>query len=198
MREYRDGDDLRRIHWPATARTGDLMVRQEDRPAKRRAVVLLDSAPPAHGGSGAEQLVRVVRDDGGLRHRTPRRRGVCRPPPDRRTPAPTPGPTTTRPSTDGLETLARVSLGGDDGPAGGAARRRTPSTSQGGLVVYVGGPLGDDDARTLAALRQPGSTGAAMVVDPDAFSGRGQRSGEVRASAHAGGDGRRRCSPRAG
>ena len=52
IREYRDGDDLRRIHWPATARTGDLMVRQEDRPAQRRAVVLLDPVD-AHGGSGA-------------------------------------------------------------------------------------------------------------------------------------------------
>ena len=52
VREYRDGDDLRRIHWPATARTGDLMVRQEDRPAKRRAVVLLDCRASGHGGSG--------------------------------------------------------------------------------------------------------------------------------------------------
>lgn len=42
VREWREGDDLRRIHWPATARTGDLMVRQEDRPATRRVVVLLD------------------------------------------------------------------------------------------------------------------------------------------------------------
>ena len=45
-------------------------------------------------------------------------------------------------------------------------------TAQGGLVVYVGGPLADDDARTLAALRQPGSAGAAMVIEPEAFSGR--------------------------
>ena len=52
IREYRDGDDLRRIHWPATARTGDLMVRQEDRPAQRRAVVLIDPRPSAHGGTG--------------------------------------------------------------------------------------------------------------------------------------------------
>ena len=52
MREYRDGDDLRRIHWPATARTGELMVRQEDRPAKRRAVVVLDTRAVGHGGSG--------------------------------------------------------------------------------------------------------------------------------------------------
>lgn len=43
VREYRDGDDRRRIHWPATARTGDLMVRHEDRPGRRRAVVLLDT-----------------------------------------------------------------------------------------------------------------------------------------------------------
>ena len=48
-------------------------------------------------------------------------------------------------------------------------------TSQGGLVVYVGGPVGDDDARTLAALRQPGSAGAAMVVDPESFAGRSRR-----------------------
>ena len=53
IREYRDGDDLRRIHWPATARTGDLMVRQEDRPARRRAMILLDPRAGAHQGHGA-------------------------------------------------------------------------------------------------------------------------------------------------
>ena len=53
IREYRDGDDLRRIHWPATARTGDLMVRQEDRPARRTATVLLDPRADAHRGAGA-------------------------------------------------------------------------------------------------------------------------------------------------
>lgn len=47
VREYREGDDLRRIHWPATARTGELMVRQEDRPATRRVVLLLDDRAAA-------------------------------------------------------------------------------------------------------------------------------------------------------
>ena len=37
MREYMTGDDLRRIHWPSTARTGQLMIRQEE--VARRAVV---------------------------------------------------------------------------------------------------------------------------------------------------------------
>ena len=74
----------------------------------------------------------------------------------------------------GLETLARVTLGPDDGLRA-VLHAASVLTSQGGLVVYVGGPLTDDDARTLAALRQPGSAGVALVVDRDAFAARGRR-----------------------
>lgn len=52
IRQYRDGDELRRVHWPATAHRGELMVRQEDRPTRRRAVLLLDSRAAAHPGTG--------------------------------------------------------------------------------------------------------------------------------------------------
>jgi hypothetical protein len=52
VREYRDGDDLRRVHWRATAHTGELMVRQEDRPARRRAVIVLDPRATAHSAPG--------------------------------------------------------------------------------------------------------------------------------------------------
>ena len=51
IRAYRDGDDLRRVHWPTTARRGELMVRQEDRPARRRAVLLLDTRRGAYRSS---------------------------------------------------------------------------------------------------------------------------------------------------
>ena len=53
VRSYHEGDDLRRIHWPATAHRSMLMVRQEDLPARRRAVVVLDSRADGHQGSGA-------------------------------------------------------------------------------------------------------------------------------------------------
>ena len=52
VREYRLGDDLRRVHWRSTARTGELMVRREEQPWQSRATVLLDSRLVAHEGSG--------------------------------------------------------------------------------------------------------------------------------------------------
>ena len=42
-REYRRGDALRRVHWRATARAGELMVRQEEQPSHAEARILLDT-----------------------------------------------------------------------------------------------------------------------------------------------------------
>jgi uncharacterized protein (DUF58 family) len=47
-REYRTGDDLRKIHWRSSARTGALMVRQEERPWQGQLTVLLDTRTGAH------------------------------------------------------------------------------------------------------------------------------------------------------
>ena len=52
-REYRHGDDLRMVHWRATARTGELMVRLEERPWRSAATLLLDSRAAAHLSGGA-------------------------------------------------------------------------------------------------------------------------------------------------
>lgn len=42
-REYRSGDALRRVHWRATARHGDLMVRQEEESSFPTARVIVDT-----------------------------------------------------------------------------------------------------------------------------------------------------------
>lgn len=42
LRDYRTGDDLRRVHWRSSARRGALMVRQDERSGRRPASVLLD------------------------------------------------------------------------------------------------------------------------------------------------------------
>ena len=52
VREYRLGDDLRRIHWRSTARADELMVRREEQPHQSRATLLLDARASAHRGSG--------------------------------------------------------------------------------------------------------------------------------------------------
>ncbi|MQS07343.1 DUF58 domain-containing protein [Streptomyces alkaliphilus] len=51
-RGYRHGDDLRRVHWRATARHGTLMVRREEQPHRERCTVLLDTRDSAWEGSG--------------------------------------------------------------------------------------------------------------------------------------------------
>lgn len=42
LREYQRGDDLRRVHWPSSAKTDQLMIRQLETPWQSRALVLLD------------------------------------------------------------------------------------------------------------------------------------------------------------
>lgn len=42
LRDYREGDDLRRVHWPSTARTGTMLVRSDERAGRRPATVIMD------------------------------------------------------------------------------------------------------------------------------------------------------------
>lgn len=61
IRAYHQGDDLRKVHWKTTAHRGELMVRQEDRPSRRSAVVLVDSRRDGHRGpAGADSFEWAV------------------------------------------------------------------------------------------------------------------------------------------
>ncbi len=66
LREYREGDDLRHVHWPATARHDELMIRQLELPWQSKALVLLDHRSSSfansdafeHAVSGAASILR--------------------------------------------------------------------------------------------------------------------------------------------
>jgi len=53
VRQYRQGDDLRKVHWRSTAKRDEMMVRVEERPWRGGTTVLLDHRIAAHRGGGA-------------------------------------------------------------------------------------------------------------------------------------------------
>jgi uncharacterized protein (DUF58 family) len=60
LREYEIGDDLRKVHWPATARTGELFIRQDASYREPHVVVVLDTRTGAHDDESFELAVEVV------------------------------------------------------------------------------------------------------------------------------------------
>ena len=60
LRNYELGDDLRRVHWRSTARTGELMIRQDESRWRSRAAVVLDVAAGAHDDHSFEVAVEAA------------------------------------------------------------------------------------------------------------------------------------------
>ncbi len=52
LREWSHGDDLRKIHWPSTAKRQKVMIRQEEISWHTRVAVVLDDRRSAHDGFG--------------------------------------------------------------------------------------------------------------------------------------------------
>jgi uncharacterized protein (DUF58 family) len=187
IREYRDGDDLRRIHWPATARTGDLMVRQEDRPARRRAMILLDPRALAHQGHGATSsfewavsaAASVVAHLAGLGYAT---HLIC---------SETVHDGQAAMTTDAdhaLDVLAEAETGPELELAE-LVRAAHPVTASGGLVVAILADRDEESLRQVASLRQPGGSGLAIVLDTATFAdgarGRSRTARETNGSPRA-------------
>ncbi|MBA8823407.1 uncharacterized protein (DUF58 family) [Saccharopolyspora lacisalsi] len=53
VRQYRHGDEMRRVHWKSTAHRDELMVRNEEQPHHGGVTVLVDHRGSAHRGTGA-------------------------------------------------------------------------------------------------------------------------------------------------
>lgn len=61
LREYVVGDDLRRVHWPSTARFDDaMMVRQDELPQQGRTTVLLDTQSESATAETFERMVSAT------------------------------------------------------------------------------------------------------------------------------------------
>ncbi len=57
LREWRYGDPMRRVHWRSTARRGQLVVVEPERPSARDAVVLVVAYADAAAAAGAEDAI---------------------------------------------------------------------------------------------------------------------------------------------
>lgn len=72
LREYVHGDDLRRVHWPTSAKRDELMIRQLETPWQSRALVMLDIRRASYESvdcfekavSGAASVVRHLAQSG--------------------------------------------------------------------------------------------------------------------------------------
>jgi len=60
MRGYQEGDDLRRIHWPSVARTGELMIRQDEASRRASGMVFVDNRTTALGRAHTPAFERAV------------------------------------------------------------------------------------------------------------------------------------------
>lgn len=148
LRPWVVGDDMRRVHWPSTARRDELMLRQHDVPWQGRATVVLDVRARHHDEGSLDQAVSaaasIVVSSG---------RGGC---------------LVRLLTTDGgdsgfgtgsahvealLERLARIEAGA------GMPPRLSETTGAVALVVTAGVPAAD-----LAHLARPGAAPGSLTV----------------------------------
>lgn len=60
LTEYQQGDDMRRIHWPSVARTGNLMIRHEETPWRGRTTVVVDLRAEVHTDDSFEDALSAA------------------------------------------------------------------------------------------------------------------------------------------
>jgi uncharacterized protein (DUF58 family) len=164
-REYRHGDDLRRVHWRSTAKAGELMVRREEQPWESQATVLLDTRRVGHRGEGPtasfEWAVSAAASVAiHLRHNGYKIRLV------------TGGGTdidSTERDGDGvlLDALAEAQL--DTRGALAPVIERVRRRGDGGLIIAVLGGLAVVEAESLLALRASGTTCVALLIEPSTW-----------------------------
>ncbi len=171
-REYRHGDDLRKVHWRSTARVGELMVRREEQPFQSRATILLDSRVIAHRGDGpgssfewavsavASVAANLGRAGYGLRVLMDSGLDLV-------------------PASSGLgegavlDALAGVQASRAESLDGATEQLRRNGVD--GVLVAVVGALSPDDSERLARLRHGATACVAVLIDSETWAPGGAR-----------------------
>lgn len=166
LRPFQIGDELRKVHWPSTARFDELQVRQTELPWQGRATVLLDLRDEVHPSddsldvavSAAASIITATRRSGDLVRLI---------------------------ATDGtdsgflpgnaayaalLEYLAMVPRS----PGASLVRLidALARSSHGGALVVVSGALGTHDRTRIASIRHRFATSTTVLVDRSAWDPR--------------------------
>lgn len=185
VREYRRGDDLRRVHWRSSARMGELMVRREEQPWQSRATVFLDNRIGVHRGQGiASSLEAAVSAVASIAIHLSRRGFAVR-----LVTAAGEDPTSAWHTREAelntaplLEALAVV------GPVARTAIATDwlADPTHGGLIVAVFGRLEGTDSPVLRRMRHHAGAAMALALDVDAWVGRPDAGGTAGALARAG------------
>ena len=161
-REYRYGDDLRRVHWRSTARRGELMVRREEQPRQLRATIVLDNRFDGHRGEGPESSLEwaVSVAASAAASLADQRFGVRLLVDER--PAGWASPYTADGASALLDQLAVTAPGAPEALAGALAS--LARTGGDGLVVAVLGEVEEEVAASLARLVGHGAAGIALLA----------------------------------
>ncbi len=186
IREYRHGDDVRRVHWRSTARRGDLMVRREEQSWDPAARIILDSRSGSHAGTGVHNSLewavsaaasiglRFIQD--GYRLSVHEADG----PVDLGADA-----ATNRTATSDLLVSRLTDLRPRRTFSLRYALQAASLDHSGELVVAVMGRLSPDDAHALLRTRRQRTQGLALLLDVDSFDDPAARRRGSRVSAAA-------------
>jgi uncharacterized protein (DUF58 family) len=148
LRGYEVGDDLRRVHWRSTARTGELMIRQDEVRWRSHAAVVLDVAPSGYDAESFEVAVEATASVIARLVRLRRRVEVV-------TGAGEKLGTGGDPRHDVIDRLATVSL--TEGPHLARVCEHLRKHRHVDLVVAILGAVTPDTTRALAALAGMGT-----------------------------------------
>lgn len=158
LRPYAIGDDLRRIHWPSSARHDELLVRQSELPWQGRTTVLLDVRRAGHSDESIEVAVSAAAS---IVAATARRRDLIRL-------VTTAGSDSDfAPGSDHVEAIMEH-LAVVPTTSSGSLRRAVEMLarrSNGGALVAILAEVTDEDVRAIAALR--GRFGSVTIVQVD-------------------------------